>query len=107
MAYNHDEVYRVGAAPTPYDPDVSGQGPSSHRRGPSIDNKTFAVPSRRNSTDDDLQATTTTSSLSSYAGSAESYDDEEFSPVDYLTDTITSIMDPSKLDRVVVVQAQT
>lgn len=100
MEYNHDEVYRVGAAPEPYTESIA------HRRGPSVDNKTFAVPSRRNSYEDDGQATTT-SSVSSYAGSAESYNEEEFSPVDFLTDTLTSIMDPSQLDRVVVIQAQT
>lgn len=102
MEYNHDEVYRVGAAPEGY----NGSNGGSHRRGPSVDNKTFAVPSRRNSYEDDGQATIT-SSVSSYAGSAESYAKEEFSPVEYLTDTLTSAMDPNQLDRVVVIQAQT
>lgn len=102
MEYNHDEVYRVGSDPALYD----GSSTSTHRRGPSVDSKTFAVPSSRNSYDDDGQATVS-SSVSSYAGSAESYPKEEFSPTEYLTDTLTSVLDPSQLDRVIVIQAQT
>lgn len=99
MKYSHDEVYRVGPAP-----DAGSSSNETHRRGPSVDNKTFAVPSRNSYDDDGLTAT---SSVSSYAGSAESYAKEEFAPVDYLTDTLTSVMDPSQLDRVIVIQAQT
>jgi len=101
MSYNHDEVYRVGLMPVDNNQTTSS---SSHRRGPSIDNKAFALPSRPDSEDDDGS---TTSSMSSYAGSAESYTKEEFSPVEYLTDTLMSAMDPSQLDRVIVIQAQT
>lgn len=54
---------------------------------------------------DDVE--TTTSSLSSYAGSALSQDDEQFIPSQYITDRITNAMDPALLDRVIVVQAQT
>lgn len=101
MNYDHNEVYRVGLMPADNDVDT---GSSTHRRGPSIDNKTFALSSHTDSDDDEGS---TTSSVSSYAGSAESYSKEEFSPVDYLTDTLMSAMDASQLDRVIVIQAQT
>lgn len=54
---------------------------------------------------DDVE--TTTSSLSSYAGSALSQDEEQFIPSQYISDRITNAMDPALLDRVIVVQAQT
>lgn len=50
---------------------------------------------------------TTTSSLSSYAGSAMSHEDESLTPSAYMTERITAAMNPGLLDRVVVVQAQT
>lgn len=76
---------------------------STGRPGPSIDSRLFSVSS--NSLD--VEPDSDSSSLSSYAGSAESYHEGEFSPVDFLNETITSALDPSKLDRVIVIQAQT
>jgi hypothetical protein len=95
-----------------------------HSRGPSIiDVSTFAVQplSRKSSgrrkrrstargddeeydsSDDDAVAQT---SLSSYAGSAESVSESEFSPLQYLSDTLGGAFDASPLDRVIALQAQ-
>lgn len=55
---------------------------------------------------DEFDDLVTTSSLSSYAGSARSNEDESFSPAGYISDRLTAVLNPQLLDRVVVVQAQ-
>ncbi|ANB14022.1 hypothetical protein AWJ20_4978 [Sugiyamaella lignohabitans] len=53
-----------------------------------------------------LNAADEVSSLSSFIGSDESSSDSELSPVQLLSDLMTNVFDPSSLDRVVVLQAQ-
>lgn len=74
----------------------------SHSKQPSIDSKTFAIPD--NEDEDDIEYS---SSLSSYAGSAETLDHSQFSPVNFLTEEFAAAFDPTNLDSSIVVQAQT
>jgi biogenesis of lysosome-related organelles complex 1 subunit KXD1 len=74
----------------------------AHKKQPSINSKIFAIPD--NEEEDDIECS---SSVSSYAGSAEAMDQGQFSAVNFLTEEFMAAFDPTTLDNSIAVQAQT